>query len=294
MRTLAFLYYYVNNDINLKEKNMNNYYIYLHENKLNGKVYIGQTCQKPQYRWNHGQGYKNCDYFYRAIQKYGWDNFNHTILAKDLTLEEANYLEEYYISIFDSTNPESGYNLQKGGLNKEPNEYTRKKLSEHMKKLWEDPNFRQQQSERMKKLWENPEYREKVIENSHRNWHLTQQGRKNISEARKQYIKQHGTPTQGKGHTQETKEKIRQAKLGEKNPMYGKHTSQKQKQAARERLGKKVRCIETGEIFNSCKEAAAWCGLKSGTGIGDYLAGRKKSAGKHPQTKIPLHWEEVK
>lgn len=272
---------------------MNNYCIYLHQNLSNGKVYIGQTCQNPQYRWNHGQGYKQCEYFYKAIQKYGWDNFQHIILAQNLTSEEANYLEEYYISIFDSTNPQSGYNLQKGGLNKEPNEYTRKKISEHMKRLWEDPNFKEQQSKRMKKLWENPEYRKKVIENSHKNWHLTQQGRKNISEARKQYIKQNGTPTQGKGHTQEAKEKIRQAKLGQKNPMYGKHTSQRQKQVAKETMSKKVQCIETGQIFNSYKEAGLWAGLKSGNCISAFLAGRKKSAGKHPDTKIPLHWRKV-
>ena len=273
---------------------MNNYCIYLHENKINGKVYVGQTCQKPQYRWNNGQGYKECSYFYKAIQKYGWENFNHIILAEKLTLEQANFLEEYYISIFDSTNSESGYNLQKGGLNREPNEYTSQKLSQHMKKLWSDPQFRKKQSEKSKKLWEDPIYRQTVIENSHKNWHLTQQGRKNISEARKRYIKEHGTPTQGKGHTEETKEKIRQSKLGEKNPMYGKHTSQKQKQVTRQRQSKKVKCIETGQIFNSYKEAGLWAGLKNGNGISSFLAGRKKSAGKHPQTKIALHWEKVK
>ena len=37
---------------------MNNYIIYKHINKINGKIYIGQTCQKPEYRWNHGKGYK--------------------------------------------------------------------------------------------------------------------------------------------------------------------------------------------------------------------------------------------
>lgn len=60
-------------------------------------------------------------------------------------------------------------------------------------------------------------------------------------------------------------------------------------------LGKLVRCIETGQIFSSTREAANWCGLKSCSPIKDYLAGRGyKSAGKHPETNKKLHWEYVK
>lgn len=35
----------------------------------NGKKYIGITCKKPEYRWNHGDGYKNNRHFYNAIKK---------------------------------------------------------------------------------------------------------------------------------------------------------------------------------------------------------------------------------
>ena len=272
---------------------MNNYCVYLHQNKINGKVYIGQTCQKPQYRWNSGEGYKNCTYFYKAIQKYGWESFQHIILEENLTLEEANLLEQYYIEIYNSTNPQSGYNSQTGGNNKQPNEETRKILSEKMKKKWEDPQFKEKMSKRLKQLWTNPEYRQKVIENRRKSWQLSEEGRQKISQARKKYIKQHGTPTQGIGHTQEAKEKIRQSKLGEKNPMYGKHTSEKQKAVAKQVHSKKIQCVETGQIFNSRKQAAKWAGLKSGTSISSFLAGRKKSAGKHPETGEKLHWKEV-
>ena len=59
-------------------------------------------------------------------------------------------------------------------------------------------------------------------------------------------------------------------------------------------LGKLVRCIETGQIFHSTREAADWCGLKSCSPIKDYLAGRGyKSAGKHPETNEKLHWEYI-
>lgn len=34
-----------------------NYTVYLHRNLKNQKVYIGQTCQSVQKRWNNGKGY---------------------------------------------------------------------------------------------------------------------------------------------------------------------------------------------------------------------------------------------
>lgn len=59
-------------------------------------------------------------------------------------------------------------------------------------------------------------------------------------------------------------------------------------------LGKLVKCVETGQIFHSTKEAAAWCGLKSSTPIKDYCRGvNYNSAGKHPETGEKLHWEYV-
>ena len=62
-----------------------NYCVYIHINKINGKMYIGQTCQKPEKRWNSGKGYKDDVYFSTAIQKYSWDNFEHEVIASILT-----------------------------------------------------------------------------------------------------------------------------------------------------------------------------------------------------------------
>ena len=68
-------------------------YIYKTTNLKNGKIYIGQTCQKPEDRWDYGCAYKKHNlHLYNAIKKYGWkEGFSHEIIETDiLTIEEAN------------------------------------------------------------------------------------------------------------------------------------------------------------------------------------------------------------
>lgn len=92
------------------------YCVYMHKNKINGKIYIGQTCQKPEKRWDYGCGYKRHNlHFYNAIKKYGWNNFEHIILQQGLNLQEANEKEKYWIHYYESNNPDKGYNLTSGG-----------------------------------------------------------------------------------------------------------------------------------------------------------------------------------
>lgn len=94
----------------------NGYVIYVHQSP-SGKVYIGKTKQKPIDRW----GYNGINYFYErntkfanAIRKYGWSNFNHYIIAKNLTLEQANWIEKALIHYHrDVLN--NSYNLADGG-----------------------------------------------------------------------------------------------------------------------------------------------------------------------------------
>lgn len=112
------------------------YFVYKHTSPSN-KVYIGITQMNPEYRWNHGKGYIKNQYFYRAIQKYGWDNFRHEILFSELTKEEACSKEIELIALYDSTNPDAGYNISLGGelgnLGLVVSEETRKKMSESTK-----------------------------------------------------------------------------------------------------------------------------------------------------------------
>ena len=90
--------------------------IYVHTNKSNNKKYIGQTSQDPEKRWGaNGCNYVNSPSFYNAIQKYGWDNFEHIIMFNNLTHKEANFWEIELIKLFKTSNKQYGYNLSKGG-----------------------------------------------------------------------------------------------------------------------------------------------------------------------------------
>nr|DAI49412.1 MAG TPA: intron associated endonuclease [Caudoviricetes sp.] len=109
------------------------YSVYMHANKNNGKVYIGQTCcEDLTRRWCGGHGYKANSHFYRAILKNGWDNFTHEILETGLTAEEANDRERYYIALYQSTDPSKGYNIRSGGaVHTEFSEAGMRNLREH-------------------------------------------------------------------------------------------------------------------------------------------------------------------
>lgn len=110
------------------------YCVYSHTNKVNGKVYIGLTSMKPEARWKNGIGYHSGTHFRNAIDKYGWDNFDHKIIKDNLTKDEAGYWEKYYISLYNSMDRHYGYNMSSGGENgggHPQTEETRKKISEN-------------------------------------------------------------------------------------------------------------------------------------------------------------------
>ncbi len=131
-------------------------YIYAHINKINNKRYIGQAKDVGD-RWKYeGIKYKTCPRFWSAIQHYGWNNFQHIILEETDNLDER---EKYWISYYDTTNPEKGYNLTLGGtggdifstLSKEKQDEWRekcRKANEERGKQWHE-----KLSEAQKKAW---------------------------------------------------------------------------------------------------------------------------------------------
>lgn len=91
------------------------YSVYVHTNKINGKLYIGITKQRVSDRWKRGSTYKGNPHFYAAILKYRWDGFEHEVFASGLTEQEAKHMEELLIRELKTQDPKYGYNVTGGG-----------------------------------------------------------------------------------------------------------------------------------------------------------------------------------
>ena len=88
--------------------------VYIHINKENGKVYVGQT-KDTYHRWR--AGYKQQPYFRKAIEAYGWDNFDHLVVVDSVDEQEKlDNLEKLWIILLKATDRDRGYNLIPGGL----------------------------------------------------------------------------------------------------------------------------------------------------------------------------------
>lgn len=108
------------------------YTVYKHTSP-SGKVYIGITSKRPEKRWDNGRGYKHSPHLRAAIEKYGWDAFQHDILAEGLTKEAACAMEIRLIAEYNSTDRRYGYNADNGGTAPgRMSEDTRRKMADRM------------------------------------------------------------------------------------------------------------------------------------------------------------------
>lgn len=86
--------------------------IYIITNKVNGKVYIGQTRKALSERMRHHfSKYETCTKLKKAIEQYGKDNFIYNVL-KLVPYSKLNDREAFYIERYNSI--ENGYNIKKG------------------------------------------------------------------------------------------------------------------------------------------------------------------------------------
>ena len=237
--------------------------IYKYTNNVNGKVYIGRTHKTLKQRaGKNGRSYKPCTYFYNAIQRYGWDNFEGEVLEEGLTSEEAAEREMFYINKFNTLDPKVGYNLKdndyrtysketlenmsKAQLGRVVSEETRRRLSESHK--GQKPS--QKAHDRRRELYTGVPRSEEV--------------KNKIS-----------TTHRGMGHTEETREKLRQINKGKGSPRKGKSFSDESKKKAseshkgiqkglRSATNKCVICVETGIEYYSITYASECTGISKG------------------------------
>jgi group I intron endonuclease len=82
--------------------------IYIVTNKINGKIYVGQSTKSDPTYFGSGVSIN------RAIAKYGKENFEKEVI-ETCRLDDLNEREIYWISYYRSAEPHIGYNLTHGG-----------------------------------------------------------------------------------------------------------------------------------------------------------------------------------
>lgn len=218
---------------------MKKYCVYVHTNKINNKKYVGQTCQEPEKRWKNGNGYRKNTYFGKAIKKYGWENFEHEIIASNLTKDEADNFETILIKKLETKNPDKGYNLTNGGdgmVEFRHTEESKKKMSQSHKGKYTGEN--------------NPFF-----------------GRHHSKEAKQK----NGEAHRKENLSNETLRKMSEAKKGKKRSQEAIEKGAKSHQ-------KSIICLETGIIYSSIKKASEETNINSGH-ISDVCKGNRKTAG---------------
>jgi len=223
------------------------YSVYVHTNTVNNKRYVGTTSKVPAYnRWckNSGAGYRRNKRFFQDIQKYGWDKFAHEIIASGLNENEASHMEIILIDKLNTTNPDYGYNTEKGGLVKNEAE-RRAKISKSISGEAHPAYGRHMPDARKARIAD-------AMRGEKGYWY-------------------------GKKLPQETLDKMSAALKGKPCAVEFKEMNEQRK--------RKVRCIETGAVYESITQAEKDTGI-SHVSITRNAHGKQLTAG-------GLHWEFI-
>lgn len=196
--------------------------IYKATNKINGKVYIGQTVRSLQERMAEHTRHTGTA-FDKALNKYGLDAFDVEQIDSATSVDELNQKEIYWIGFYDCVVP-NGYNMCEGGGNT-------------------------------------------------KGFHHSEESKRKMAELRAGSFLGESNPFFGKTHSEESRQKMSAKRKGMA------HLTPETVQKIRASHHKaKVRNVETGEVFDSVKEAALKYGLKD-THITRVCKGHRKRTG---------------
>ena len=268
------------------------YYIYITTNLINGKRYIGQHKTDNPNDSYLGSG----KLLKEALVKYGKENFIKEILDICETPQEANDKECYYIALYNAVKSNDFYNLSEGGQ-----EGAGFKI--HLEKLKNDPEYaRQHEEKRLARLkeWQqaNPKILSELgIKNIVKCHQWCQEHREELSKKAKEKYPTSALKKWTEGHPEEHKanlEKGRQAMLkwNQEHPEQMRQNLALGPQASKAKLAKKVKCLETGEIFNSAADAERHYQLCKDA-VGKCARGTVKTTKGAPGIKERLHWEYI-
>lgn len=190
------------------------FFVYIHTCP-NQKRYVGVTIQKTARRWKNGKGYIYNEHFYRAINKYGWDNIQHEVFETQ-SIELMSYWERILIYHYNTMDGDFGYNKTSGGeINKEVSEDVKLKL--RGRKPSEETKRKMSKSHKGKGHKHSDDTKKKISDSN--------KGRK-LSEEHRQKLKGKKSPMKGrtpwnKGKklpplSEDAKKKMSEAKKGHK------------------------------------------------------------------------------
>lgn len=256
--------------MNLSDPENVRFVVYVHTSPK-GKRYVGITSQPVKVRWGYqGHEYKDNSHFWNAIQKYGWDNFKHEIIAEDLTLEKASIMECDLISKYNTMNSEYGYNHTTGGNWSRPSPEIRKKLSIRIRESRADPEVRKKLSESLKGHPVSEETKKKISEALLGKKYPKKRRIFTIEERIAISQRMKGKAPWCKGLTKETDARILQISEKLKGRTYSEETLHRMKnsqKAVRERKGKTL-WINNGEFETLISESERTSSIYAGFSVG--------------------------
>jgi len=173
--------------------------VYRAKNKINNKSYIGITTKTLEHRKiTHQKAAKYSNRkFYTALNKYGFDNFEWSVLDECSDMTDLETKEQYYIEKYNSLN--DGYNLTSGGE-------SIKEYSEESKELMREARVDWHKSNRngFKGKTHTEEVRKQISEklkgrvSTNKDKELSETHRENLSKAQKEWLKHNEHPNKGR------------------------------------------------------------------------------------------------